>query len=65
VFDPAVVINDWGSEDASVRVDGKRVAPGPDLREGHIKRLGGIDLVVWIRKRAMETVTIALVPEKH
>lgn len=65
VFDPVVVISDWGSEDASVRVDGKRVAPGPDLREGHIKRLGGIDLVVWMRKRAMEKVTIAFVPEKH
>ncbi len=62
VVDPAVVIKDWGSEDATVKVDGKRVAPWLDLREGHIHRLGGTDLVLWMREVAMRTVTIRLVP---
>lgn len=64
VYDPAIVIMDWGPADASLKIDGKRVPLGPDFREGHIHRLGGTDLVVWIRREAMRTVTIALMPKK-
>jgi hypothetical protein len=65
VVDPAVVIKDWGPADAIVDVDGKRVALGPDLREGHINRLGGMDLVLWIRKVAEKRVAIKLVPSNR
>jgi hypothetical protein len=60
VVNPAIVIKDWGPSGAIVDVDGKRIAPGQDLKEGHINRLGGTDLVLWIRKEAEKPVAIQL-----
>ena len=40
------------------------MSPGPDLKEGHIKRMEGTDLVVWVRKKATQPITIRLAPIK-
>jgi len=63
VVDPAIVIKDWGKKDAKVSVDGKRIQPGADLGVGHINRLEGTDLVLWMRKVSTQAVTINVAPE--
>ena len=62
VYNPVLVIKNWGDDDASVKVDGRKMPPGPDLKEGHIKRMEGTDLVVWMKKRATQPITIRLAP---
>lgn len=62
VYNPVLVIKNWGDDAASVKVDGRTMPPGPDLKEGHIKRMEGTDLVVWMKKRATQPITIRLAP---
>jgi hypothetical protein len=64
LFDPAVVVTNWGEGDAQLRVDGKPVAWGKDLRVGHIQRLDGTDLVIWMRKQSMQPLSIELNPTR-
>ncbi|MGA8153607.1 MAG: LamG domain-containing protein [Terriglobales bacterium] len=46
---PAFVIEGWGDGGASMTLNGKPVAEGKDFRVGHIERLEGTALVVWVR----------------
>lgn len=62
VFDPAFVIRNWGDGGAALRIDGKPVAQGSDFRVGHIQRLEGTDLVVWIAKQSASPMRVELVP---
>ena len=65
VFDPALVIKEWGESGAALRVDGKAVAQGTDVRIGHIQRLEGTDLVIWMAKQSAEPVQIEVVPSNR
>lgn len=64
IYNPVFVIKNWGTKKASVKIDGRKMPPGLDLKEAHIKRMEGTDLVVWIRKRATQPITIRLAPIK-
>jgi hypothetical protein len=57
---PAFVIDDWGSGGASVTLNGKPVAEGKDFRVGHIERLEGTALVVWIRTQLTQPTEFKL-----
>ena len=46
---PAFVIDGWGDENVSFRLNGKPLAEGEDFRVGHLDRLDGTSLIVWIR----------------
>jgi hypothetical protein len=63
VVDPAIIIKDWGMKGAKVSVDGKGIQPGTDLGVGHINRLEGTDLVLWMRRVSTQAVTINVVPD--
>lgn len=62
LFNPAVVIRNWGDADARLKIDGKPVARGNDARVGHLQRLDGTDLVVWIEKQADKPMRIEVSP---
>jgi len=64
VYDPVLVIKGWGNDNAGVKIDGRKMPSGPDLKEGHIRKMEGIDLVVWMRKTATQPITIQLAPTK-
>ena len=57
---PAIVIKNWGDGEARVTLDGKPMTPGKDLRFGHVQRLEGTDLVVWIQTQATKPLRIRL-----
>jgi len=60
VVNPAFVITGWGSSDAELTIDGKRVKRGQDFRLGHHSRLETTDLIVWLKKESTEPLRILL-----
>lgn len=62
LFDPAVVIRNWGDAEARLKLDGKPVAWGKDARVGHVPRLEGTDLVVWLERQADKPTRVELSP---
>jgi hypothetical protein len=59
---PAIVIKNWGDGEARMTLDGKPMTAGKDLRFGHVQRLEGTDLVVWIQTQAMKPLRVRLTP---
>ena len=62
-LNPAFVVDGWGREGAALRLDGKLVAEGKDFRVGHIDRLEGSSLVVWIRAQLTAASQLSLTPK--
>lgn len=62
VFDPAIVVKDWGEDGARLEIDGKPVEWGKSFRLGHIHRLRGTDLVVWMKERSNTPLHVELAP---
>ena len=60
VYNPALVIRDWGTSEAALTINGKEVAQGPGFRIGHRHGLENSDLIVWIEHVATEPLTITL-----
>lgn len=59
---PAIVIKNWGDGDPRLTLDGKPMTAGKDLRFGHVQRLEGTDLVVWIQTQALKPLRVRLLP---
>lgn len=60
LHNPAVVLRNWGERGVVVSVNGNTVSPGKDLRVGHLSRLEGSDLVVWLQLTETETAAVSL-----
>ena len=60
VLDPAIVIKNWGDGPAQLKIDGRSVASGKAFRVGHIRRLEGTDLVIWMQKQSTVPFNIEL-----
>jgi hypothetical protein len=54
IFNPAFVINGWGTSDAELKINGKEIKCGSDFRFGHRHGLEGSDLIVWIKKESVK-----------
>jgi hypothetical protein len=52
------VIRNWGDGNARVTLDGKPIAPGKDLRFGHVRSLEGTDLIIWIRTQTAHPLRV-------
>ena len=66
VVNPAIVIKNWGEGDASLTINGKPVVRGKDFRLGHVERLEGVDLVVWVQRESSEPVRVEIAsPEQR
>jgi len=69
VINPALLINNWGTGDAELAVNGQAVPRGKDCRFGHYKelelengqKLKGV-LVVWVKARSTRPIKIAVRP---
>jgi len=62
LYDPAIVVKNWGGGAAQLKIDGKPVSWGKSYREGHIYKLQGTDLVIWMQKESIETVHVEITP---
>jgi len=64
VHNLALVIANWGDAEATLQIDGRAVARGPQFRYGFRNTLEGTDLIVWIEADRVGPVTIALSPKR-
>ena len=64
LVNPAIVVQNWGAEGARIRIDGKPVAGGTDLRVGHADTLEGTNLIVWMRRESTRPLKISLEPAR-
>lgn len=61
---PAFVIEGWGRAGAALILNGKPVTEGKDFRIGHIDRLQGSSLVIWLRAQLISSVEISISPDE-
>ena len=62
LVNPALVVRDWGEAEPRIAIDGRAVPPGRDVRVGHVARLEGDDLVIWLRLESTSPVRIVVRP---
>ncbi|MEA1875924.1 MAG: hypothetical protein U9N86_03590, partial [Bacteroidota bacterium] len=60
VSNPAFVIKNWGDNDVSLKVNGKKVFPGKGFRTGHIRRINQYDLVIWLEIESNSKISFSL-----
>lgn len=65
IVSPALVIQGWGEQEATLKIDGAKVPRGRSFRYGHRHTLTGTDLIVWIKSTAEKPlqIEISAVPE--
>ena len=57
-----MVIANWGNAGATLKISGKTLDRGKDFRVGHRYCLESTDLVLWIKLRSTEPVSLELAP---
>jgi len=62
VVNLAIIINGWGSDGATLTLNGKNVPQGEDFRVGHRAGFRVDDLIVWIKIESAKPVEIAVLP---
>jgi hypothetical protein len=65
VYNPALVILDWGTSDAALAIEGQEVAQGPKLRVGHRHGLENSDLILWLERETADPFEITLRPRSE
>jgi hypothetical protein len=61
-LNPAILIKNWGDGEPRITVDGKLMTAGEHLRVGHVQKLEGTDLIVWIQAEASKPLHLKLAP---
>ncbi|HUW20746.1 MAG TPA: hypothetical protein VMW16_15720 [Sedimentisphaerales bacterium] len=62
VINPAFVIKDWGTCDASLKVHGRTIPRGGDFRIGYRRTPESSNLIVWFRNESVKPVIVVLSP---
>jgi hypothetical protein len=61
----ALVIKNWGRDDVSLRINGKKIPRGKDFRFGiEYDVEGNTTLIVWVKIKADERTRLSLRPVK-
>jgi hypothetical protein len=60
IHNPAFVLKNWGEGVVTVTVNGRTMSPGKDLRVGHLTRLEGSDLVLFLFLNETAPIKIAI-----
>jgi hypothetical protein len=63
VLNPAFIVKDRGTANATLTLDGKSIPRGNDFRFGHRQTLEGTDLIVWIKTENQASLTVRLEPQ--
>ena len=48
LYNPAILVENWGTGKASVTLNGRKLAEGKEFRQGIAERLDGNSLILWI-----------------
>jgi hypothetical protein len=62
IVNPVFVLKGWGSKKAEVKVNGKILEPGNDVRMGYENHPIGTDLILWIKMQSSEAVKFSIEP---
>jgi hypothetical protein len=57
---PAFVIENWGSKEIEVRLNGKTLVHGVDYKAGFVDTLEGTKLILWIDKKSENKVSFSI-----
>jgi hypothetical protein len=60
IFNPAFVIQNWGDAHVKLKINGKQIKEGNDLKFGYNRKLDGTDLIVWIKIQSENSLTIEI-----
>jgi hypothetical protein len=60
VFNPVFVIRNWGEHEVQLKINGKELHQGNNLRIGHVRRINQYDLVVWLELESESRVEITM-----
>lgn len=60
LLNPAIIIKNWGSQAATLSINGKSIPQGKDFRQGIRKGPLGEDLIIWIRLERQKPVKVDL-----
>ena len=63
VHNPAFVIENWGEDPASIRINGKTVPRNEDARIGRRYTMNSADLVIWLKLDSSAETRIAVIRE--
>jgi len=58
LLNPAIIIKNWGNQQATLSIDGKKWEQREDFRQGILKKPYGEDLIMWIRLESQKPVEI-------
>lgn len=62
IVNPAFIIKDWGTSGVELKVDGRPLEVGNDLRIGYEETHSGTDLILWLKMKSDKTVKFSLSP---
>lgn len=62
LYDPAVVIRNWGKAKARLLIDGRVTPWGKTARAGYVDHLEGTDLVLWFERQASVPMRVEVIP---
>lgn len=60
LINPAIIIRNWGSAPAQLKLNGKPVASGTDFRQGTVQTMDGHDLIIWLKLESETPVSMTL-----
>jgi hypothetical protein len=60
LINPAIIIQNWGNQPATLSIDGQNGLSGEDFRQGIRKGTLGEDLILWIRLETQKEVEMIL-----
>jgi hypothetical protein len=62
LFNPVLIINNWGEAEARLILNGRQIKRGKQFRYGHRYRLEGSDLIIWIKYESPAPLDISILP---
>lgn len=62
LVNPAFVVQNWGSVEVKLRINGKSIDRHDRFRTGYRNRINNTDLIVWIKMESTRPATILLTP---
>jgi len=65
LFNPAMVIEDWGEAVPEIILNGKKLTPGDDYSFGHQKNLNSTSLILWIKLRSTKSLELEIHQSSH
>ena len=62
VYHPSIIVNGWDQASLTLTINGKEIKRGQDFRTGVHHTLEGSKVIIWIKTRSTEPMTITLTP---